>query len=482
MIYVVDDPKLERPPRFRNAPVGANCADAEFGIELVQNYIISPYDWQADILRCWLARNDDGKYACQTDGLLVPRQNGKTKAVLAGRMMIGAIFYGEKIRYSAHRVDTMTEMFDLFIDLFGDPRINEDLWQYPELAKLVKKRSCKNGDLKIKFFNGAVIYFVARSRGSGRGYTVDVNIFDEAQYMTDEDLASSLPAQSASPSANPAVIYAGTPPDYEETDGEVFGRVRENGINGVPTVSWHEWSVDEVGDVGDRSRWYETNPNLGRSLLEIAVENEYLSFAPLKFAIERLGYWPDVSLAKIINIARWRSLAVDTPIDAPDKMAIGVKFVPSGQVCVATAAMKAGTVNVELSINADTDEGIEDIVKRIAAVKSRCAFIAIDGKSGAGELEERLLKAGVPRAAVGQMGPKDAATAATMLVNGINEKTITHITNSVLDASAENAEKRKIGSDGYGFGGDSCPVEAAAAAVWAVRTTTREPGKKVRLL
>jgi hypothetical protein len=60
--------------------------------------------------------------------------------------------------------------------------------------------------------NGGSIEFIARSSGSGRGFTVDVLVCDEDQDLTDEELAALLPTISAAPSGNPMVILTGTPP------------------------------------------------------------------------------------------------------------------------------------------------------------------------------------------------------------------------------------------------------------------------------
>ena len=69
------------------------------------------------------------------------------------------------------------------------------------------------------------------------------------------------------------------------------------------------------------------------------------------------------------------------------------------------------------------------------------------------------------------------STAATTLVSMIADGSCTHLADQTLDASATGAVKRKVGNDGYGFGGDCCAIESAAAAVLAARTTKRNPGR-----
>ena len=494
MPSVQNGPLLSRPPRIRVAPIGCDCSEGERAVKLARGYIVNLYDWQEDIQRCWFAELQNGKYACPTCGLLMPRQNGKTKGCIASRMLYGAAIRGERIRYSAHRVDTTMEMFEIFVELFGDPHRPSDEWPHPELHDKVAKFTFVNGHQKITFKNGGSLRFVARSTGAGRGSTVDVNIYDEAQFLTDEQLSAALPAQSAAPSRNPQVIYAGTPPSEAAATGEVFGRVRKNAIDGAPGISWHEWSVGELGDVTDRQRWFATNPSLGFSLLESQVEAELYNMANDMFAIERLCFWPETLTPKAINARKW--LESETSVDGgadgkrkpPEdgeiaKLAIGVKFAPDGgRACAAIAAMLKGDralplVHVELVHDVDTFGGMEHVMQWCADRSDRIALVAADGKAGGQDFCDGVRRMGMPKKAVHLMTSSEVVSAATKLVNALNEGRLTHHPDRILDNSATSAEKRKIGADGYGFGGDSLPIEAAAAALWAVVTTRRNPGQ-----
>ena len=80
------------------------------------------------------------------------------------------------------------------------------------------------------------------------------------------------------------------------------------------------------------------------------------------------------------------------------------------------------------------------------------------------------------------MSSGDVVTAATMAVNMLAEGRMTHYASERLDASARASVKRKIGTDGYGLGGDSCAAESACAAIMAVVTTRRDPSRKMRVL
>ena len=74
---------------------------AEKAIKLMDHYGLAPYPWQKAVIRRWLARTDEGKWANPTCGLIIPRQNGKTWLFRA-RILVGMIFLGEHLIYKAH--------------------------------------------------------------------------------------------------------------------------------------------------------------------------------------------------------------------------------------------------------------------------------------------------------------------------------------------------------------------------------------------
>lgn len=478
-------PQLKTPPRIRRVNPNGRTTQAEIALKLIKHYIIDLYDWQEDVFFTWLALNEHNKYIHPSVGLILPRQNGKSKAVIAARMFVGAVLYGEKIRYTAHRVDTMLEMWDIFVDIFGDTR--NTYARFPELRALVARMSHQNGHRHITLKNGGELIFSARSTGAGRGNTIDVMIYDEAQYVTEVQQAAAVPSLSAGKRKNSQVIYVGTPPDYIESHGEVFGNVRNNAINGAEGIAWHEWSVEKIGDVSDTTRWYATNPSLGLSLMEDRVRDEYNTMKPEAFARERLAYWAPISETMAINLDWWNATKVDGDDGKFEKFCVGVKFAPNGaQISMSAAKLKEdGTTFCELVMNeCDTTNQVE-FINWIKARKDKIALVAIDGKSGADELNTRLVRAGLSRSAVKVMTTREVVTAATMLTSSLEERTMEHHDDEVLDLSAAETTRRKIGQDGYGFGDNSIPIESLSFANWAARTTNRRAEsqrRKMRIL
>lgn len=476
MVQPKKTPTLNCPPRIRKVNINSDISEAKLGIELANNYLINLYDWQCDVVECWLALDEKyRKYIHKTCGLIVGRQNGKSKGIIAARMLIGAVFYGEVIMYTAHRVDTMMQMWDIFVELFGDTR--QPLWKtkYPELRGLVDKMSHLNGHYYIKLKNGGELHFGARSTGAVRGTTIDVMIFDEAQYVVPKQQEGALPAMAAAKKKNPQVIYVGTPPDYIENFGEVFETVRESALKDAPGYCWHEWSVAEVGDVSDRSRWYAANPAMGFSLMEDWLETEFYQMSPEGFARERLAYWAPLSSSKAINDEHWENTKGACPAGELDKFCVGVKFAPQERQISMSAAslLKDGSTFCELVMNEENTNNKTNFINWIMDRRDKIALVAIDGKSGADELRERLIKSGLKSGAVKVLGTREVVAAATMLNSSLEENTITHNPDGVLDQSAIESTKRKIGQDGYGFGDNSIPLESLSFANWAAKTTNR---------
>ena len=481
-------PPIERPPRVRVVPEKP-CEweyNAEDAANLAEEYLNPLHDWQKEVIACWLAENDDATYTCDTCGLLVPRQNGKTE-VIASRILFGLLFanegQGELIAYSAHRVDTTLEMFDTLIKVFGDSRKPPEEWRHPELHELVENEVFVNGHQKIELKNGAVVTFNARSKGNRRGFTMDVQIYDEAGFLTDEQLSASKSTISAAPHGNPQTIYAGTPPSETGIYAEPFARVRDKAIGGVGNVCWHEWSIDSLEPqlLSDRNVWAECNPSLGKNLLWQAVESELVDMSAEKFAIERLCWWPPTAAPQVIPQEKWNMSTSDGPDESLiERKCFGIKFAPNGlQLCVSVGVRCSdGTTHVELVDNRNTLEGIQWLVDGLMDNRETIAMVAIDGKSGADNLAGALIRAGFPKKAVHVMSSAEVVTATAMIVSMLADGKLTHYEDETLDASVRAATRRRIGTEGFGLGGDSCAIESACAAAWAAVTVKRNPKRK----
>lgn len=448
--------------------------DGEMACRLAAAYFGEPMPWQPHLLDAMLARDGRDRYRIGALGIAVPRQNGKSWAV-RGRCFFGAL-NGEKILYTCQHGDTSDEMFQALSAPFEDD-------DEPELQDLLLAVRKTNGQQAIKLKNGGLIRFTTRTDSLARGKTYDVLIYDEAQELTSSQQAASLPAISAGPKKNPQTIYLGTPPKPDDR-GDVFYGMHDAVHAGESGMGWIEWGADEIGDVRDESRWHECNPSLGIRLNIAAVRAECDQMAPDVFARERLGWWAPRGAAGIfaLDASKWEACATETPMEG-GKLAFGVKFSADGaRVAVSWArAERGGGSYVELYDLAGTAGGTAQIADMLLRNAGEIACVCIDGKSGSEALRQRLADRGFPRAAVATGTAAIVQAAASMLADEVRDGTTSHIESPALDESATRSLKRDVGRDGWGFadGADSTAeaIESASLALWAARTTKRDPSR-----
>ena len=457
-------------PRILLLPKSEDHKDGDDAVKLSCAYYHALLPWQADVLRVWLSRDGSGKWSARRAGLLLGRQNGKS-SILVARELFGLTVLGEKVIHTAHLQSTSRAHFDALTNVL----------EHPDLKKRVKRITYSVGREHIVMKNGGSIRFMSRSRGSARGLSADLLICDEAQELTDEQLEALMPVMSAAPLGNSQMILAGTPPG-ENASGEVFGRMREDAVQGDDeSLSWHEWSVDAIGDVSDRSRWAAANPSLGSLLSERVVEDECSQMSELGFARERLSYWPTYSAKLAIERSDWAKLATSKPPE-DGLCSYGVKFSSNSQTVSLAVCLKPleGLPHVELIETISIASGTSNLVSWLADRWKNSALIALDGIHGALMLEQALRSAGVNKKRIHIANARDVIAASSMFMDAVSSETITHFDQEQLNATVLNSKKRNIGSyGGYGFasidGSDISPLEAVVLAYWAAQTARRQP-------
>lgn len=429
--------------------------------------------WQMSALCDWMALTPYGRWVNMTCGGSVARQNGKS-GLVEGRAEAGMLMYSEQVVYTAHLQKTATETFEEMASFFD----------MPKLRKHIKDIKTALGREQIILNNGARIKFLARTRNGGRGQHGDLLIFDEAQELDSDQQASFLPAISAS--GNPQTIYVGTPPDPNATGG-VFRKIRDSAIAGkTKSTSWFEFSVPEIGNVRDVSRWAETNPALGRRILLSTIESECDQMAPDMFARERLGWWMPIVEHKIeyaIPADIWDACRSEEP-KPEGKTAYGVKFSQDGATVSLCGAVipKDGPARISLIETRPTGHGIRWLGDWLNERYKKACCVVIDGRNGVDVLVERISDTWKMKGSVIRPTTKEMIAAVGMLTNALNEKAVTwYFGQEALRESAITTTKRSIGG-GWGFGGEnSTPIEACALALWGAETSKRNPSKEMRI-
>ena len=445
------------------------------GIDLIE--------WQRDVLSDWGAVDEAGAFVHPSCGASVPRQAGKSATAIAWAVYL-SVARGMKVLYTAHKYTTVLTMRDRMEQVMGsqadDPRARYPLFNR-EVARVDKQTSHETVELR----NGGGVWFSTRTDAANLGDSFDVVIYDEAQRLTDGQFQAMSPTTSAAPSGNPQAVFIGTPP-HPGGPGTVFEHMRSEVLAGASAgTCWWEWGVDEVGDVSDESRWYQANPSLGRVTVPASLRKDLGKMDELGFAQEYLGYWLPAAASAVLAPAEWEACRVE-PGAAPleGRVAYGVRFKADGsEVAVAACVHPSeGPDHVECVFSCGTARGTAWLADWLAERSGVGSCVAVDGQSAADALCDRL-RGRVPRLFVRRVGTSDAIAAPPIMLDAIRTRQVTHIAQPALDASALGATRRAIGSKGgWGWGGDgACPIEAASLALWAARTSKRDPGRKLRM-
>ena len=96
--------KASQTPRIDIFQPG-NTEKAELLFELLDEYGTKLLPWQRLVLKRWLAEDNNGQFVNLRCGLSVPRQNGKTEAIVA-RIIYGIIFRKAVGLFTAQQQDT----------------------------------------------------------------------------------------------------------------------------------------------------------------------------------------------------------------------------------------------------------------------------------------------------------------------------------------------------------------------------------------
>lgn len=429
--------------------------------------------WQTIVLKDWLGISNN-RWSARAAGLPLARQNGKTLGTTSPRMTTGALLWNEEVLYTAHLQKTSTETFEIMASFL-------DAKPFRKHLAVIKTAL---GREQIVFKNGGRIKFLARTRNGGKGQHGSLLVFDEAQELTPAQQASFLPALAAQ--KNPQTIYTGTPPD-DPSIGEVFRRLRAQAHDGSSNLCWHEWSVEEIGDVKDSERWYMTNPSLGYLINEETVLDECTQMQENRFATERLGWWPPEVIEEkketVLDLKEWTACEIDNP-PLSGLMTCGVKFSSDGsRGCLAVCLVPDnGLPYVEVIDVVNTTDGVGWLASWLNKRANSIASVVIDGKSFSAALDSKLIN--LPKSAHRIASYSDVAFSNSMFVDAVRSGEVTHFGQEPLNEAATTCTKRKIGTDGFGFedtqSADSTLIEACALAFREALITKRRPGKKCR--
>lgn len=299
-------------------------------------------DWQQWFLEQAMGESVPGeRWAAFEVACLVSRQNGKG-ALLEARQLGGLFYLREALQvHTAHEFKTAYEHF---------LRIAGLIEGCPDMDRKVQRIRRGAGEQAIELKTGERLRFLARSTGSGRGFSGDVVYLDEAFALTAANMGALLPTLSAVP--NPQVWYTSSAP---RESSEVLHGLRRRGHDtdgGGGRLFFAEWGLEQGADGGDVDGWYRANPALGIRISEEFVRAEWdaLRSTPAEFTRERLGVPDPVGTeAAVVPLDVWMGLVDDAKDVIGSHRCFALDASPDMQfACFAAAGRRRdGRVQVE---------------------------------------------------------------------------------------------------------------------------------------
>ena len=464
-------------PRVRSVPEYSFTSGVE-AVELAESVGLVPDQWQKDAVYDILAEDEAGKWATFESGIIVPRQNGKGTILeivdLADLFLFSSSQRDFLSIHTAHEFKTAQEAFRRVLYWVE----NTD-W----LRKKVARIRTSHGEEGIELLNGARLRFLARSNGSGRGFSCDRLTYDEAYDLPDETVAASLPTMSARP--NPSLIYTSSAP-LDGVKSAVLRRLMRRGRCEAesrddappepdPNLAYIEYSSDPKADLDDPAEQTRANPGTtsGRITLQF-IAKERSAMSEVSFARERLGILDESKGAAVIDLELWQKRG--DPLSSPlDPVAFAIDVNPDSSFSsIAVAGRRAdGLVHTEV---VERRRGTGWVIDRVEDLVEKWSpsSVTLDAIGPAGSLLPGFAERGIAIDVVSMTQYGQACGAFKALVD---DDRLRYKEQSGLTAALESARKRPLGESGlWGWHRrdttDITPLVAVTLATYAHSRTS----------
>lgn len=445
-------------PRLRTVPRYVTSAGSD-AVELAAACGVILDDWQAWILEQALGERADGTWSAFEVGVCVPRQNGKGEVILA-RELAGLLLFGERlIMHSAHEYKTAAEGFMRIQSVFE----NND-W----LRKQVKTIRTSHGEEGITLKNGNRLRFVARSKGSGRGFTADCLLFDEAMYLDARPVAAMLPTLSSRP--NPQVWYLGSAGTEESAQ---FAHVRERAVEGkTDRLCYLEWSAPHGADPMETANLAMANPALGIRIPLEFVESERDAMPETEYARERMGIWTNAKADSVIDPMAWAGRCDPrSQIDGAVVFALSASQNRQWWTITAAGTRKDGAKHVEVIATLRGSAGVQAKLDDLTT-KWFNNGVVVDPAGVAGSLIPSLEQAGIE---VIKPTKREVAAACGLFADTVAQDGLYHLGQPILDTAVLAGTKRQVGDVWVWDERTDTDVSALTGASLALHGVLTEP-------
>jgi phage terminase large subunit-like protein len=269
-------------PRISSPPLTGNSYGEEFAAFAEKcGYPLLP--WQKYVATDFLTYDDEKMFIRKTVGILVSRQQGKT-FLAALRILFGLFVLDEMniVAMSSNR----SMALDTFRRCVSIIEKNEFLRDQVLLNRgTVGKFGSGNECIELK--NGARYEIVAATRDGARGKSADLLFIDELREISEEAWRAAKPTTRAR--ANSQTILVSNAGDAFST---VLNDLRDRALSyPAKSLGWYEYSAPQHAKLTDRDAWASSNPALGYTVTEAAIEEALSTDTPETFRTETLCQW-----------------------------------------------------------------------------------------------------------------------------------------------------------------------------------------------
>jgi hypothetical protein len=436
--------------------------------------------WQSQLGTVCLGYGEDGKYVATVGGvgMSIPRQVGKTYFVLALLVIMCVLFPGLQVVWTSHHLRTSTKTFTHLQGICRRKKVA------PHIARNDHGRDAirtANGEQQVKFTNGSIIMFGARSMGFGRGFDeIDIEVYDEAQILDTKALEDMLAATMQARHKHGALLFfMGTPPRPSDPS-EAFTERRAEAWNEVPEYSiWLEIGADPASDPNDRAQWPLMNPSFPtRTPVESMLRLRKNLKDEDSWNREGRGVWDDDGQQKVIPLPVWSSRTdwAENPARHVGKVTLAVDSDPERDrtTIVAAGARGVGAPLIEVTSDEagvpDNRPGVDWAAARVIEICSRndVGAVVISAASASASLVKELTDAKVR---VVTTNSRESAQAWGQLYDAATETgELAHLGDPLLLAAIKGAVLRTSGDaldlDPKKSTADITPINAAKLALW----------------
>jgi phage terminase large subunit-like protein len=245
-------------PRLHTPYIGGASRGKEIA-QLAESIGMPLLPWQEFVINDMCSVDEENRFIRKTNLLLVARQQGKTH--LARMMMLGHMYL-----FDSPNVLMMSSNRSMALDTFRQVAYVIENNDY--MRKQVKQIRYANGTESIELKNGHRLDVVAATRDGSRGRSASLLFVDEIREISEEGFRAATPTTRAKPNAQTLLTS-----NAGDSFSTVLNDLRSRALSYPPkTFGFYEYSAPQFARIDDRDAWAMSNPALGYTVTEEALE------------------------------------------------------------------------------------------------------------------------------------------------------------------------------------------------------------------